>query len=126
MNFTWATQTDPGRVRDHNEDAVLPDPGPTGQTITWSPTIADGMGGHAGGEIASGLFSATVAAVAGDAAIRIEAANLAVLGAASQRPRLTGIGTTLTLGIFESDGSLQMGHVGDSRAYMLRPATWHG
>lgn len=120
MNFTWATRTDPGRVRDHNEDAVLPEPGTNGTDDHLVAAIADGMGGHAGGEIASGTAIATVAAVAGDAAIRIEAANLAVLDAASQRPRLTGMGTTLTLGIFESDGSLQMGHVGDSRAYMLR------
>ena len=120
MNFTWATRTDPGKVRDHNEDAVLPEPGSNGADDHLIAAIADGMGGHAGGEIASSTAIATVAAVSGDAAIRIEAANLAVLDAAAQRPRLTGMGTTLTLGIFDADGSLHVGHVGDSRAYMLR------
>jgi protein phosphatase len=78
------------------------------------------MGGAAGGEIASSTAIATVAAVSGEAALRIEAANLAVIEAAAQRPRLKGMGTTLTLGIFDSDGHLQIGHVGDSRAYLFR------
>ena len=120
MNFTWATRTDPWKGSRSQRGCRASRPGTNGTDDHLVAAIADGMGGHAGGEIASGTAIATVAAVAGDAAIRIEAANLAVLDAASQRPRLTGMGTTLTLGIFESDGSLQMGHVGDSRAYMLR------
>lgn len=122
MKFTWATRTDPGRVRDHNEDAVLPEADTDGTDDHLVAAIADGMGGHAGGEIASATAIATVAAVAGDVAIRIEAANLAVLDAAAQRPRLSGMGTTLTLGIFDGAGSLHIGHVGDSRAYLLRGA----
>ena len=122
MRFTWATRTDPGLVRDHNEDAVLPEAGTDGSDDHLVTAIADGMGGHAGGEIASETAISTVAAVAGDAAIRIEAANLAVLDAASHRPRLSGMGTTLTVGIFDGRGTLQIGHVGDSRAYLLRDA----
>jgi protein phosphatase len=120
MNFTWATRTDVGRVRQQNEDSILPEAGNDGSGEQLVAAIADGMGGAAGGEIASSTAIAAAAAVAGEAAIRIEAANLAVIEAAAQRPRLKGMGTTLTIGIFHADGHLQIGHVGDSRAYLLR------
>lgn len=120
MNYTWATRTDVGRVRQQNEDSVLPDDGSDGSGEYLVAAVADGMGGAAGGEIASATAIASVAAVSGEVAIRIEAANLAVVEAAAQRPRLKGMGTTMTLGIFHEDGHLQIGHVGDSRAYLLR------
>jgi serine/threonine protein phosphatase PrpC len=120
MKFSWATRTDIGRVRDHNEDAVLPEPGSSEGHENLVAAIADGMGGHAGGEIASTTAIETVASVAGDATIRVQAANLAVLDAAALRPRLSGMGTTLTVGVFDPDGALDVGHVGDSRAYLLR------
>ena len=120
MKFTWAARSDTGRVRDHNEDATLPAPGTTGTAEQLVAAVADGMGGAAGGEIASTTAIAIVAAVSGEASIRIEAANLAVVEAAAQRPRLKGMGTTLTLAIFQPNGQVQIGHVGDSRAYLLR------
>ncbi|HAX80959.1 MAG TPA: serine/threonine-protein phosphatase [Actinobacteria bacterium] len=120
MNYTWATRTDVGRVRQQNEDSVLPDAGSDRSGEHLVAAVADGMGGAAGGEIASATAIASVAAVSAEVAIRIEAANLAVIEAASRRPRLKGMGTTLTLGIFHEDGHLQIGHVGDSRAYLLR------
>lgn len=120
MKFTWATRSDTGRVRDHNEDTTLPESGTAGSGEYLVAAVADGMGGAAGGEIASATAIATVAAVSGEVAIRIEAANLAVVETAAQRPRLKGMGTTLTLGIFHTEGRVQIGHVGDSRAYLLR------
>lgn len=120
MNYLWASRTDVGRVRQQNEDSILPDAGTDGSGEHLVAAIADGMGGAAGGEIASATAIATAAAVTGEVAIRIEAANLAVMEAARQRPRLKGMGTTMTLGIFYADGRLQIGHVGDSRAYLLR------
>ncbi|MBI5156990.1 MAG: serine/threonine-protein phosphatase [Acidimicrobiia bacterium] len=120
MKFTWAARSDTGRVRDHNEDATLPAAGTSGSGDHLVAAVADGMGGAAGGEIASTTAIATIAAVSGEVAIRIEAANLAVVEAAAQRPRLKGMGTTVTLGLFHTDGRLQIGHVGDSRAYLLR------
>ena len=51
---------------------------------------------------------------------RVLAANEAVLGAARANSDYAGMGTTLTLGIFGSDGSVELGHVGDSRAYLWR------
>src|SRR5262245_7412417 len=103
MNYEWASRSDVGKVRQHNEDAVLPEPGTDGTGERLVAAVADGMGGAAGGEIASATAIATIAAVSGDAAIRIEAANLAVIEAAGQRPRLKGMGTTLTMAIFHED-----------------------
>jgi protein phosphatase len=120
MNYVWASRSDVGRVRQQNEDAVLPQPGSDGDGDTLLAAVADGMGGAAGGEVASATAIATAAAVGGEMALRIEAANLAVIEAAQQRPRLRGMGTTLTIGIFQPDGTVQVGHVGDSRAYLLR------
>ena len=120
MNLIWASRSDVGKVRQQNEDAVLPQPGSDGNAEALLAAVADGMGGAAGGEVASATAIQTAAAVGGEVALRIEAANLAVIEAAQQRPRLRGMGTTLTIGIFQADGSLQIGHVGDSRAYLLR------
>lgn len=119
MRFTWATRSDPGKVRDHNEDSVWPeDDGSADETIIVA--VADGMGGHAGGEVASSVALDTAMSVGGEPAMRIQAANLAVVDAAKERPRLAGMGTTLTLGILDPDGDLDLGHVGDSRAYLWR------
>jgi len=120
MKYTWAARSDTGRVRDHNEDTTLPAAGTAGSGDQLVAAVADGMGGAAGGEIASTTAIATIAAVPGEAAIRIQAANLAVVEAAARRPRLKGMGTTVTLALFHPDGRLQIGHVGDSRAYLLR------
>ncbi|WKZ81929.1 MAG: protein phosphatase 2C domain-containing protein [Acidimicrobiia bacterium] len=119
LRFRWATRTDTGLVRDQNEDAVFPDPGTAGEAEHLVAAVADGMGGHAGGEIASAAAIEAVATVSGPATIRVNAANLAVQEAAAQRPRLSGMGTTLTLAIFDGDGTVEVGHVGDSRAYLL-------
>lgn len=120
MKFRWASLTDDGRVRGHNEDAIWPEPGSGESTGPLLVAVADGMGGHAGGEIASKTAIDTAVGVGGTAAIRIQAANLAVLDDANHRPRLTGMGTTLTLAMIQPDGSVDLGHVGDSRAYLFR------
>lgn len=119
MRFEWATRTDVGKVRDHNEDSVWPlEDGASDAPTTVA--VADGMGGHAGGEIASATALDTAMTVGGDPVVRVQAANLAVVDAARQRPRLAGMGTTLTLASFDPDGDLDIAHVGDSRAYLLR------
>jgi len=118
MIYTWATATDIGLVRDHNEDSVAPrDMGI--ETASFVVGVADGMGGHTGGEVASGIALETALGAEGDVVTRVEAANRAVVEAAAADPELEGMGTTLTLGAFADDG-VEIGHVGDSRAYLLR------
>ena len=108
--------TDVGRVRDHNEDAYL-----VAEDLGLI-AVADGMGGHRGGEVASttALEALRIAFLAG-AAIQdaVSAANEAVHDQSVADPNLRGMGTTITAGAL-TEGSLLLGHVGDSRAYLLR------
>jgi PPM family protein phosphatase len=124
MRYVWATGTHQGRVRDHNEDAVFPESSGAGDGPLLI-VVADGMGGHVAGEIASGLAIDRVAeSAAEDGSVpprdRVTAANDRLLGAVRENPDLLGMGTTMTLGVFDADGMLHIGHVGDSRAYLLR------
>jgi PPM family protein phosphatase len=113
-----AGNTDVGRQRDTNEDALVMTP----------PlfAVADGMGGARAGEVASQL--ATEAFSAGDSesappeqrlADTARDANRRIYELASQDESLRGMGTTLTAALV-ADREVSIGHVGDSRAYRLR------
>jgi PPM family protein phosphatase len=117
MKLAVAFSTDVGRVREGNEDSFLIDE----QLGLFA--VADGMGGHVGGEVASTTaIEALRAAVAQGQAIdtAIISANAAVLERAAGDRSLAGMGTTLTAMRPLSGSQLLLGHVGDSRAYLLR------
>jgi protein phosphatase len=114
-----AAVTDPGRTRRHNEDAYVIDP----------PlfAIADGMGGAQAGEVASRLATAALkeggANGGGERRIAdlIQEANRRVYDRSSSDPNTSGMGTTITVALVEDD-RVSFGHVGDSRAYLIRDA----
>jgi serine/threonine protein phosphatase PrpC len=113
-----ASRTDPGRKRRHNEDSFVVQP----------PlfAIADGMGGAQAGEIASALAASALsesnANGGGESRVTelIQEANRRVHERASTDPSTSGMGTTMTVALIEGDGTVTIGHVGDSRAYRLR------
>jgi protein phosphatase len=108
--------TDVGKVRDHNEDGYLVDEG------LRLVAVADGMGGHRGGDVASATAIDafhTSFAVHGGLRDAMRAANSAVLERGNADDGLRGMGTTLTAGVLGDDDVLLVGHVGDSRAYLL-------
>jgi len=122
MKYSWATATHVGQVRAGNEDSVHPDTDGSGEGPLLI-AVADGMGGHVAGEIASRVAIEAASAEPADVltpAERVDAANDAVLEAVRNDASLAGMGTTLTLGIFDEEGTLRIGHVGDSRVYLLR------
>jgi protein phosphatase len=122
MRYVWATATHVGLVREANEDAVFPETDGRGGGPIMA-AVADGMGGHAAGEVASRVAMEAVSSQEAeelDAATRVVAANRAVLAAVEADRKLSGMGTTMTLGIFDENGVLHVGHVGDSRAYLFR------
>ncbi len=114
-----AQRTHRGLVRAANEDSVH-----TGTTLL---ALADGMGGHAAGEVASALMIAALAPLEqhgdGELLERLEQAvlegNLAIAEHARRSAETAGMGTTLTAILFEGT-RFGLAHVGDSRAYLLR------
>ncbi len=103
-------------VRDGNEDAYLVD------DAMGLVAVADGMGGHRAGEVASATaLEALRAAINAGQPLResIEDANQAVFTKSLTDTSLRGMGTTLTAATLVAGGTLLVGHVGDSRAYLL-------
>lgn len=120
MKLAAASATDQGRVRSNNEDAFLIDD----QRALFA--VADGMGGHRGGEVASHTaIEALRAAIANGTPLHdaITRANTAVITRAAGDDELTGMGTTMTAVIAVGGRQLLIGHVGDSRAYLLHSGT---
>ncbi|MDE0139680.1 MAG: protein phosphatase 2C domain-containing protein [bacterium] len=119
MRFVWAAGTDTGRKRPNNEDSIHPEhDGRTSGSLLVA--VADGMGGHHGGEVASSVAIKAVVETAGTPEDQVRAANDAILARVFGDPRLAGMGTTLTVAELRPDGEVTLGHVGDSRAYR-----WH-
>jgi PPM family protein phosphatase len=125
-------QTDPGKRRKQNEDSFL---------VLEKESVfivADGMGGHRGGQVASRLAVKTIGdafeqgrfdaaphehipLAASELARSMQMANTAIFDEAKMRPDLEGMGTTLCVARFTDDGRrMYLGHVGDSRCYRLR------
>jgi protein phosphatase len=116
MRIATGRATDQGQLRANNEDAFLIDEDHS------LYAVADGMGGHRGGEVASRTaIEALRAAFASsrDLEPAIELANTAVRTRAAGDPNLEGMGTTVTALTVSGPNELLVGHVGDSRAYLL-------
>lgn len=128
-----ARHTDTGQLRTRNEDAIASD------ASIGLAVLADGMGGYNAGDVASQMAVLTVTAelIAGfnrahqsgkqvdsdwasdlvsDA---VHAANIAIYQVANEQEQCEGMGTTLVLSLFV-DNRVLIGHIGDSRAYVLR------
>ena len=136
MTCTFFGKTDVGMKRNHNEDAFLTDPG-----LSFA-VVADGMGGHAAGEVASELAVERISYYLGQVSgneditwpykydiafslnanklmVGIKLANDSILSKVADDSHLNGMGTTIVGAIFEEDNAT-IAHVGDSRAYLYR------
>ncbi|WP_046469180.1 Stp1/IreP family PP2C-type Ser/Thr phosphatase [Allosalinactinospora lopnorensis] len=117
----YAAYSDVGCLREGNEDSAYAGP--------YLLAVADGMGGYAGGEIASSLAISTLMSLdddvpsaeemAGSLQQAVETANGAVSQRVTEEPRLENMGTTLTAMLW-SGPRVALIHIGDSRAYLLR------
>lgn len=133
-----AGRTHMGRVRDRNEDHWTADEG------LGLVAVADGMGGHPAGDVASRLAVETVVqelsgsggsrspssrtsegeGAGGRMAEAVRSANRRILEDGEENPERMGMGTTLTvLTLDPEEGRYRVAHVGDSRAYLLRDAS---
>jgi protein phosphatase len=130
MNVQICSETDPGLVRSNNEDSVAFD------TEYGICILADGMGGHNAGEVASGMATAFIKSEMRKQIVRagtsiepddivdamsdcVTMANQAIFGMSRTNLQYKGMGTTLVLGVF-CDDTLVLGHIGDSRCYRWR------
>lgn len=116
----YSARSDRGLVRANNEDSVYAGP--------RLLALADGMGGHAAGEVASQLVVAALAPLdddepGGDLLSKLDEAvhngNAAIAAHVEAEPELDGMGTTLTAILFAGN-RLGLVHIGDSRCYLLR------
>ena len=120
----YAARSDVGLVRANNQDSAYAGP--------HLLVVADGMGGHAGGDVASSVAIAALAPLDGeshgpDDALdelerALEAARDEIVARTEAEPDLAGMGTTVTA-ILRAGNKLAMVHLGDSRGYLLRDGT---
>jgi len=117
---TWAAGSSTGQVRQLNEDAAY--------AGRWLYAVADGMGGHVAGEIASAAAITALAAydapadparLAETLGTAVSDANAAIRQRTESDPALRSMGTTLTAMLW-SGHAYALAHIGDSRAYLLR------
>ncbi|MGQ0671038.1 MAG: Stp1/IreP family PP2C-type Ser/Thr phosphatase [Actinomycetota bacterium] len=116
MRVVAGAATDIGKVREGNEDRYLSD----------DPlfAVADGMGGHRGGEVASRLALDILEDLfrrdrGSSLTGKVQEANRAVFERSQRDRKVAGMGTTLTAAVLEKD-QVRLAHVGDSRAYLFR------
>ncbi|KPK57749.1 MAG: hypothetical protein AMS21_11150, partial [Gemmatimonas sp. SG8_38_2] len=128
MRWKYAGRSDVGKVRQGNEDSLF-------ANAEWGVFIvADGMGGHVAGEVASQIVAETVGpgvceavqkGLRGDdledrAIELILEANRRIIERADSEPEKRGMGTTLTLMTLDPENGYIFNQVGDSRGYLLR------
>ena len=132
MDYYYMTDT--GKVRDHNEDSVVITENMTGEVLL---TVADGMGGHNAGEVASSLAITNIgkrfrnlSSVGNkEDAINwlketVAETNLILYNYANEHPESKGMGTTLVLALLTKE-FLLFGNIGDSSGFVVKKGTIH-
>lgn len=132
MEYSYLT--DPGKIREHNEDSVTALKNASGEVLM---AVADGMGGHRGGEIASSIaishigkrFSEISSIGNKEDAINwikdvVSEANVLIYKYTNENPESTGMGTTLVLSVLTKN-FLLFGNIGDSSGYVVRNERIH-
>lgn len=117
VELSYGASTDVGNVRDHNEDCYLADP----SLGLW--LVADGMGGHACGEVASDIVARAIGEAVGNGdelADAVQKAHKAILESAEKGIGKLGMGSTV-VAIHVRGNHYKLAWVGDSRAYL-----WNG
>jgi serine/threonine protein phosphatase PrpC len=120
LALRYAVRSDVGLLREGNEDSAYAGP--------WLLAIADGMGGHAAGDVASGVAITVLSQLDHQPASQdlieplaaaVAAANVTLHEMSAADPSVEGMGTTLTAMLWQ-DARVALCHIGDSRAYLLR------
>jgi PPM family protein phosphatase len=123
LHYEYGAQSDQGKIRTSNEDSFVADPNKK------LFLVADGMGGHAAGEIASSIAASVIEETLSNSSLSsnpedllrmaVQNANTRVYETQMNQPEYRGMGSTLTVLTFHQN-RFYIAQVGDSRAYLLR------
>ena len=118
LKIIWSVRSECGPEREKNEDAVYPEIGGN-NTLPFKAAVCDGLGGHAKGEVASKIATSTMENVENNIKKIIQDANNKITEYQETNLDSKGMGTTMTGIIIDENGLMEIGHVGDSRCYIL-------
>ena len=118
IRLVWSVRTECGPTRDKNEDSVFPIKSGVGEPV-FKAAICDGLGGHVKGDIASKIAVSNMDSNSSNLVETINKANLEILQYQNKNKESTGMGTTMTAISIDINGLMEVGHVGDTRCYVL-------
>ena len=118
FKLVWSARSECGPNRKKNEDTIYPSKSGS-STPPFKAAVCDGLGGHVSGDIASNIAAATLLDDHKNLNELIKNANNKILKFQDDNPESLGMGTTMTAITINEDALMNIGHVGDSRCYVL-------
>ena len=118
FKLVWSARSECGPNRKKNEDSIYPSKSGS-STPPFKAAVCDGLGGHVSGDIASNIAAATLLDDHKNLHELIKNANNRILKFQDDNPESLGMGTTMTAITINEDALMKIGHVGDSRCYVL-------
>ena len=118
FKIVWSARSECGPNRKKNEDTIFPAISGSSKP-PFKAAVCDGLGGHVNGDVASKIAADTLLEEITDLNQTITEANKNILGYQDKNPSSLGMGTTMTAISINNDALMKIGHVGDSRCYVL-------
>ena len=118
FKIVWSARSECGPNRKKNEDTIFPAISGSSKP-PFKAAVCDGLGGHVNGDVASKIAADTLLKEITDLNQIITEANKNILEYQDKNPSSLGMGTTMTAISIDSDALMKIGHVGDSRCYVL-------
>ena len=118
FKIVWSARSECGPNRKKNEDTIFPAISGSSKP-PFKAAVCDGLGGHVNGDVASKIAADTLLKEITDLNQIITEANKNILEYQDKNPSSLGMGTTMTAISIDGDALMKIGHVGDSRCYVL-------
>ena len=118
FKLVWSSRSECGPNRKKNEDSIYPSISGS-SSPPFKATVCDGLGGHVSGDIASKIAADTLMDQNESLSNVIIRANKEILKYQDENPTSLGMGTTMTAITIDEEALMKIGHVGDSRCYVL-------
>ena len=118
FKLVWSARSECGPNRKKNEDSIYPSKSGS-SAPPFKAAVCDGLGGHVSGDIASNIAATTLLDDEKNLNELIKNANNKILKFQDDNPESLGMGTTMTAITINEDALMKIGHVGDSRCYVL-------